>query len=168
MPGLPYQRETLVLARPADAVWLDLKQATLESTRPYRPSRSESRRFLFNGRIQEPAFRISRMLRSPETFLPLVVGSIEPTSTGCLVFLRYRLFPSTLGFLIFWSVICLLLGFFFLLIHQELLYALLTFAIGAGNFLISLKNFHLQLRVTRRILLPLLTGEKPAQSSRPS
>lgn len=164
----PYHRETLVLNRPTEAVWLALKMETLETARPHQPGRDQPILHSFNGHIGPNRFRISRMLRSPQTFLPLVKGTIEETSTGCLIFIQYRLFLSTLAFLIFWMSVSFLLGIFFLLIQTKLIYILLAFGLGIANYLVCVKNFQLQLRQTRELLIPLLTGEKPARNTRPS
>lgn len=108
--------------------------------------------FLFNGWVKETRFRISRKVRHPENFLPIIIGDIEGTSTGSILFIRYRLFFSSALFLIFWSAISLLLCLFFLLVHKQYIYAFIALSLGILNYVIATKNFHLQIRSSRRTL----------------
>ena len=149
---LPYFQETLVLPFSGAETHRKLRQATrpLEIGAEY-PAAVE-KMFLFNGVVKENRFRISKKIRHPENFLPLIVGRIEGTTTGSILFIRYRLFFSSALFLVFWSVICILLCLFFLIFYHKYLYSAASFLIGICNYVVATKNFHLQIRSSRRAL----------------
>ena len=149
---LPLYQETLVLPFSAQETAWRLKQLTrpLEKGVEYPEELEIS--FLFNGWVKKNRFRLSRRVQHPENFLPLMAGRIEGTSVGSILFIRYRLFFSAALFLIFWTVISLLLSLFFLFFHQQYLYATIALGLGMGNYLIATKNFHLQIRNSRKTL----------------
>jgi hypothetical protein len=53
------------------------------------------------------------MITHPDNFLPLIVGKIEATSKGSILFITYRMFPSTLFYLSFLCLMLLLASLFF-------------------------------------------------------
>jgi hypothetical protein len=156
---LPLYQETFVLPFDGQETSRRLKQVIrpLEKNVEY-PEEVETK-FLFNGWIKGYRFRISRKIRHPENFLPLIIGRIESTSVGSILFIRYRLFFSAALFLIFWTVISLLLGLFLLILQQEYLYAAVAFSLGIGNYVIATKNFHIQIRSSRKMLNEALKFE---------
>ena len=149
---LPYFQETLVIPWSGADTHRKLRQATrpLEIGVDY-PDAVE-RKFLFNGWVKENRFRISRKIQHPENFLPLIVGRIEGTSTGSILFIRYRLFFGSALFLVFWSIISILLCLFFLIFYQKYIYSAVSLSLGIFNYVIATKNFHLQIRSSRRVL----------------
>ncbi|EMR02508.1 hypothetical protein [Cesiribacter andamanensis] len=152
MQLLPYKEETIILPYSALEAYRRLKALTKPVNEGLHYSPAEDRAFLFNGLLKKEGFRISRKLVRPENFLPLLVGHIEATSVGCLVFVRYRLFFATTLYLVFWTVVCVLMSLFFLL-HQEAWgYAALAFGIGCAQYVIAVKNFALQVRRSRAVL----------------
>lgn len=163
---LPLHQETFVLPFDGQETFRRMKQVIrpLDKNADY-PEEVEAR-FLFNGWIEENRFRISRKIRYPENFLPLMVGRIETTSVGSILFIRYRLFSSAALFLVFWTVISLLLGLFLLILQQEYLYAAVAFGLGIGNYVIATKNFHLQIRSSRETLNEALNKENQEPGTR--
>lgn len=156
---LPLHQETFVLPfNGQETIWR-LKQVIRPLDKDVAYPEEAEAKFLFNGWIEENRFRISRKIRYPENFLPLMIGRIETTSVGSILFIRYRLFSSAAMFLVFWTVISLLLGLFFLLFHQEYLYAAVAFGLGMGNYFIATKNFHIQIRSSRKALNEALNKE---------
>jgi hypothetical protein len=152
MPLLPFKEETIILPYPAREARRRLQRLTRPVGEGLAYTTTEERQFLFNGLLKGERFRISRKLVRPENFLPLLVGHIEATSVGCLVFVRYRLFFATAMYLVFWSVVCVLMGLFFL-IHQEAWgYAAIAFGLGFIQYLIAIKNFSLQVKRSRTAL----------------
>lgn len=149
---LPLYQETLVLPFSKREAANRLRIATRPLEKGLEYAQTVEEKFLFNGWVKDDRFRMSRKVRHPENFLPLIVGEIEGTSTGSIIFVHYRLFFSAAMFLIFWSVITLLLCLFFLLIHQEYIYGLLAGALGIFNYVVATKNFHLQIRSSRKAL----------------
>lgn len=149
---LPVYQETLVLPLSARETAWRLKQLTRPVEKGVEYPEELEMRFLFNGWVEENHFRLSRRVQQPENFLPLMAGRIEGTSVGSILFVHYRLFFSAALFLFFWTVICLLLSLFFLFFHQEYLYAAIALGLGIGNYLVATKNFHLQIRNSRKAL----------------
>lgn len=64
--------------------------------------------FLFNGKVSESGFAISKMISRPNNFLPLIKGKIEGSDKGSLIHLEFSLFPSVKYFLIFWVFLMLM------------------------------------------------------------
>src|SRR5690554_5450068 len=48
----------------------------------------------FNGQVGQNRFQLSLVIKRADTFLPLIKGKMEPTRSGCILFLNYSLFPS--------------------------------------------------------------------------
>lgn len=153
---LPVKRETIVLPFPADEVekklWLSIFPVKAGESMPDK--RDEL--FLFNGWIKNRKFKISRRLRSPENFLPLMKGNIEETSLGSLLFIRYSLFFSSIFFLIFWSIVTLFLTFFFVYFYGIILYAAISFSLGIGNYVVAVANFNMQVKKSKILLEEIL------------
>ena len=157
---LPYQQETFILPYPADEALARLRPYTRPVDKGYSYSRAEERHFLFNGVISSNRFRISRRITKPENFLPILAGRLEATSVGSLLFVRYQLFFSTALFLVFWSVICLLLTLFFLIYHEAWLYASIAFGVGCVQYIVAVKNFSFQVRRSRQELEKVLFSKQ--------
>jgi hypothetical protein len=155
---LPYRHETIILPYPSEEAIARLRPLTRPVDKGYAYRTEDERRFLFNGILKKSSFRISRRILKPENFLPLVVGQLENTSVGSLLFVRYRLFFSTAMYLVFWSAVCLLLSLFFLIYHEAWLYASVAFGIGCVQYIIAVKNFSLQVRRSRQDLEKALFG----------
>lgn len=149
---LPYFQETLVIPWSGEETVRKLKQATrpLEKGVDY-PDEIE-KGFLFNGWVKENRFRVSRKIKHPENFLPLIIGRVEGTSAGSILFVQYNLFFSSALFLVFWSVITILLSLFFLFLEKNFIYAAAAGTLGLLNYIIATKNFHLQIRSSRQAL----------------
>ncbi len=158
---LPYQQETYVLPYAAEEVLNRMRLYTRPIEKGFEYSRTDESRFLFNGIVSGNGFRISRRITRPENFLPLLVGKQEATSVGCLLFVSYRLFFSTTLFLVFWSVVCLLLTLFFLIYHEAWLYASIAFGVGCVQYVIAVKNFNWQVKRSRQLLEKVLFSKQP-------
>ena len=120
-------------------------------------SPSEQSDFLFNGRIQGSAFRLSRKITRPNNFIPFITGEIESTSQGCLVFVRYRLFTMTGVFLAFWLVVTFGFGAYLVRYEQQYYYAALSVGVGILNYVVALLNFQKQVGVSRELLRKVLS-----------
>ena len=145
MEYLPFRSETLVL--PYDASEL---QARL--TKVIRPVRNKYQQK--TGENDE--FTISRIIKQPENFLPLITGKIEATSVGCILFLKYRMFFSTNLFLGFWSVVTFLMTLLFVMGYNNYLYATVCFGFGVVNYSIAVANFNIQVRQSKKLLNKVL------------
>lgn len=158
MKIFPLVRETIVSRNTAE----DVEKKLWLSTYPvkegaYMPDKGDNE-FLFNGWINNRRFKISRRLKSPENFLPLIKGTVEETSMGSLIFLRYSLFFSSNFFLVFWSVVTLFLSFFFLIFYDKALYALIAIVLGLGNYVIAMANFSMQVKKSSQLLRKTLNN----------
>ncbi len=148
----PTEREILVLPYTKEEIfkklWKVSKPVKSADLIPDVPEQN----FLFNGWVKENHFRLSRKILRPDNFLPIIDGRIEGTSKGSIIFLKYRMFFATITFLVFWSVVTLLIAFYFYLFEKIYLYAALSLLIGVMNYVIALLNFKKQVRISSRIL----------------
>jgi hypothetical protein len=148
----PEKNETLVLplSRAQVCNVLDKNIRPLEKGyRRYDPA------FLFNGWIKKEKFCISRLIRHPDNFLPLINGHIDATSRGSLLYLRYRLFPSTLYFLIFWSILTVMMAVFFFVVYGLFWYGIVSLSLGAMNYLVTILKFNKEFQRTQLLIRQL-------------
>jgi hypothetical protein len=117
----------------------------------------EGAQYQFSGWVRENGFRISLKISRPNNYIPLVIGRIETTSSGCLVFATYKLFPVTKMFLIFWSLFITMAGVLTSYQYQSLVYLAVAFLILLTVHWITWSNFKIQLKLTRQTLLEVLT-----------
>jgi hypothetical protein len=157
MRVFPIHQETIVLPYPVREAEARL-QAALQAPDDgeWGIPHIKRRQALFTGYINDGMFRLSRSIRRPESFLPLLKGSIEATRTGSILFVRYQLFPATLGYLAFWSVVALGLAGMFFGIAQNYFYGSLAALIAITQYVVALKNFNLQLKLSRQLLQEVL------------
>lgn len=154
MTFLPYHYETFVLTQPSlEAIQMIHKVTTTKVLL----QNQEGAQYRFSGWVQENRFRISLKISKPNNYIPLVVGKIETTSSGCLVFVSYKLFPVTKMFLIFWSLFITLAGILASYQYQSLLYAVGSLLILVIIHWVTWSNFKIQLKLTRQTLLEVLT-----------
>jgi hypothetical protein len=145
---LPSFRETLVLPRSARDIGERLSAST--SHKPFlQPDEAE---LLFSGWVKPDRFRIALRIRRPNHFIPLVIGTIDSTSSGCLVVLSYQLFPLTQILLYGWTCFLLLGGAIGIIFFNNYPSALGVAVVLALIHSIARSNFNLQLRLTRDAL----------------
>lgn len=97
-------------------------------TKPYgeKPKRKKDyERYRFTGKLEKNTFRLSRTVLEPNNFLSIAEGSIEATSKGCFIQIKYKTFKFTRILIWFWGLLgfCLTLYFGFYKINP--LYAVL-------------------------------------------
>ncbi|MHA7129498.1 hypothetical protein [Algoriphagus namhaensis] len=152
---LPFHTETLVSTFSCEEVRSSLTKVTAKVN--YLDRREESKKgILFNGLVSDSQFRISKVIDKGDTFLPLLVGEIEATPRGCIIFLKYKLFPGALFFLGFWTL--LLIGFsaFFIWVTKDYTYASICLLLGIGNYVVSIFFFQRQVKLSREVFLKLI------------
>lgn len=110
----------------------------------------------FNGRVSGKTFRLSRKVNYPNNYIPLVHGTLESSSRGCIIMVKYTLFFSTRMFLIFWSSLCLLIGLVLLAFTPEYSYGLIALGGAMANYGVTMANFNKQFKLTRNLLLTSL------------
>lgn len=152
----PFVQETIVSSYSAKEVYRRLWVVTLPGRDAEWEPDVDEKDLLFNGRVQKSHFRISLKVKRANNFLPLLRGSIEDTSRGSIVFIRYRLFIWTLSFLIFWSVLTTFFSIYFLY-EKAYVNAAFSLAMGIANYAISLLNFKKQVRVSSHTLRGVLS-----------
>jgi hypothetical protein len=150
----PTQSETIVLPFDAEEVSDRVRLATKETTTA--AEQKPDQRFLFNGHVENQGFRISRIINAPDNSLPLIIGKIESTRTGCIVFIQYRLFFAARLFLFFWSLIALLLAFIFLVGKNQWVPAVASILAGMINYWVNLTNFERRIKVCKETLLKVI------------
>lgn len=150
MTIIPHKRETLILPFSANEVISRLSIVTQPAS--FTTSKNSNSHIRFVGQINHNSFKISRKINYPQNYLPIITGDIEESSRGCIIFLRYKLFFSSLMFFMFWTVMTALIGSFFLVYPKEYLYAALSFISGFINYIVTVLNFHKQVKISRQAL----------------
>jgi len=150
---LPGHYETFVLVQPLGVVMDKISKAT---TSKMLLQNQEAGHFVFTGWSQGDRFRISLKITRPNNYIPLIVGKVEQTSTGYLVFVNYKLFPITRLFLVFWSLFIALAGIVTTYQYQAFIYGLIAASIITFTHWIVWSNFKIQLKLTRQALLKVL------------
>lgn len=154
MTLLPNHYETFVLTQSSLEVIKKIREVT---TSKILMQNQEGPQFRFTGWVREKRFRISLKISRPNNYIPLVVGRIEATSSGCIVFINYQLFPVTRIFLIFWSLFIIFAGVMTGYQYQSVLYFIGSFILLALVHWITWANFKIQLKFTHQALLEVLT-----------
>ena len=143
----------MVLPKPADEVYHILTKATSHNLF----EQPNEQQLLFNGWVRETRFRISLRQRRATHYIPLVIGQIETTSTGSLLFLDYILFPMTRLLLTLWTIF-LILGSLIVWFQTKNIFILPSgLAIIVLIHAIVRSNFSLQLKPTQEAMHNLLT-----------
>lgn len=154
---LPQSSRTLVTILTPDEVYQRLGEATTNNQ--LVQNRIVAQKIAFVGTVQPEMFRISRKVSRPNNFLPLVRGRVEPTPSGCIIFMKSFLFPSTRTYLVFWLLFVLVAGIIVSRQYES------PFVLAAPLFLdlailwISWANFRMQLRLTMKVLDDVLNDQ---------
>lgn len=155
MKLLPYHTETLVSALSKQEVLGHLIRVTAEVNYLDQRTRGNNK-ILFNGMVGQKGFRISKVVDKGDTFLPLVLGQVEETPRGSIIFLKYRLFPGAIFFLLFWSfILAAFTVYFFAFIHQ-FNYGAICLALGLANYGLAMYFFQRQVNASRKIFHQLI------------
>lgn len=151
---IPRSTETLVAAWESTVVARRLADATVERLLVHEPV--PGKEIYFTGRVSEDRFYVSLKLTRPNSFVPIVSGSIEPTSSGCIIFLQYRLFPSVRLFLTFWIILTFFFGVLLSFEYKNLWFISGSIAIAALILFVAWGNFRIQRKLTREALRKVL------------
>lgn len=145
----PSHNETIVTPLKAEEIAKRLAQATNNRL-------AANREHLFSGWVKENRFVISLRVTRPNNYLPRVSGQIESTSSGRILFLRSKLFPTTKMFMVFWFLFILLAGLVIGVQSKNWLYLLGGFALIGFMYWIVWSNFTIQYRLTRKAIEQVL------------
>jgi len=144
----PY-RETLVL--PEDASTVQQRLANATSNQPFDQPHEPV--LVFNGWVKEDRFRITLRARRANHFAALVVGQLEASSNGCILLLRYSLFPNTRWMLNFWTILILLGAVIGWVQFHRFIVPAVAAASLAVIYFVAWSNFKIQQRLTREAVL---------------
>jgi hypothetical protein len=111
---------------------------------------------LLTGWVKDDRFQLIIRQRRTNGFVPVVEGTIAPTSNGCVIFLRYRLMPFTRLYLLLWTVIALVSGGFMAIYSTNILIGLGTLAIIAVIHAVAWANFRIHMRPLHDIIFKVL------------
>jgi hypothetical protein len=101
--------------------------------------------------VGEHGFRISRVIDKGDNFLPLLLGKVEATPRGSILFVRYQLFSTTRFFLWFWTGILLGFSLFFFLGSQQFLQGGVCLSLMGLNYVLAVFFFHRQLVPSKKL-----------------
>lgn len=154
---LPQSSRTLVTILTPDEVYRRLAEAT--SGNLIVQNKVRARKVKFVGTVQPELFRISLKVSRPNSFLPLVRGRVEPTPSGCLIFMKSFLFPSTRIYLAFWLLFVLVAGVIVGRQYESPFVLAVPLALDLAIVWISWANFKMQLRLTMKALDNILNDQ---------
>lgn len=157
MPVFPHQSEVLVSSYSKKEVIGRLNKVTRDVNFLEYDVR-KTKDYSFNGSFEEDRFRISLVIDKADSFLPLIKGRVESTPMGCILFLEYRLFPSSSFFLAFWSGVTLLLALFFGFLANKPFYAIISLGLGVANYLFAWFHFKRKIKISQQIFYGLLNN----------
>lgn len=155
---LPFHSETLVSALSKEEVLGHLIRVTREVNFLDARTQQDSK-IRFNGMIGQEGFRISRAIKKGDSFLPLITGEVESTPRGSIIFIRYRLFPTTVFFLGFWSIILLAFTGFYFAVLRNIEYGSICLALALLNYALGIFFFQRQVKASREVFHELINFE---------
>lgn len=153
---VPFHTETFVSTLSRREVLGQLSKVTTEVNYMDKQSLG-GKGVLFYGIVGQKGFRISKAILKGDTFLPMVLGNVEETPRGCIIFLKYRLYPGAIFFLAFWSLV--LVGFtaYYFGVSGQYLYGSISFTLAIFNYLLALFFFQRQVKSSREIFYKLIS-----------
>ncbi|MCG8310467.1 MAG: hypothetical protein MI975_23950 [Cytophagales bacterium] len=113
--------------------------------------------YLFNGKWSAEAFSISLKLKVTNNFIPIINGSMLSSEEGTLIRLNFEMFPATKRLLLLWTILTLLITIFFIGLYKAWLYGAISFGFCIVNYILSVENFKIQVRKSKRILDKMLS-----------
>jgi hypothetical protein len=148
---LPQKKETMIVAHDWDVVLQRLMEVTTDQAN--YAGRTPKK---LAGWIKDDRFQLLMRQRRMNSFMPVVEGKIDPTSTGCLIFLHYRLMPATRMYLILWTIITFVSGIFLTIYYVNMLLGLASVAIIALIHWIAWANFRIHWRPLHDVIFEVL------------
>ncbi len=152
---MPHDSETLVSALSKEEVLGHLNRVTREVN--YLDQRTQAKgHIIFNGIVGKSDFRISKVLNRADTFLPLIMGKVEATARGSIIFINYRLFPGALFFLAFWSIVLLAFTALYTFLIPNYWYAAICLILALVNYVVAMYFFNRQVKSSRKVFHQLI------------
>ena len=127
--------------------------------KPIKKVAFEERRgsYLFNGTWSHQEFSISLILKISNNFVPLIGGKYLSSEEGTLLNLEFQMFPATKRLLLLWTILTLLITFFFVGLYKAWIYGAISFGFCVVNYILSIENFKIQVRKSKRTLEKMLS-----------
>ncbi len=148
---LPQTTETFVVAHHAEEVARRLSQITSARLANVKGSPQ-----VLAGWVHDDKFQLVVRNRRLNSFMPVAEGTIESTSSGCIIFLRYRLMPMTRIYLVLWSAIALISGLILGFYYKDVFLALTAVGILILIHSIAWANFRLHHKPLHDIIFNVL------------
>ena len=152
----PTYSEILVSPLPAEEVMKKALRVTREMNYSDPISIESQEKHLFNGSVDKNTFQLSLKTENADSFIPLIRGKVETTRKGCILFLHYSFFPSTVFFIGFWVVVTFFMMLFFLTLQLDLKLAALCLVAGMGNYWFSSMHFMRKVKQSQQALHRML------------
>ncbi len=160
MQWWPGKSEVVVSNLPRHEVFrrlhLAVKPANFQSFQNRALEQESEDVFLFNGKVSDTGFAISKMVQKPDNFLPLITGKVSHTSTGSLISIKYGLFPSVKFFLGFWFILMLLFSMISYAQGEDMFTIFLPIILLIASFGVILSRFKSAYEKSRKELLRLI------------
>ena len=123
-------------------------------TKPYgeKPNRKKDyKRYRFTGQLEKNTFRLSRTVVEPNNFLSIAEGTIESTSKGCFVQIKYETFKFTRILIWFWGLLGLTMTLYFSIHKINVLYAVLIGIFTLAHTAVCVLSIQRQRKVLEEI-----------------
>ncbi len=123
-------------------------------TKPYgeKPQRKKDyERYRFTGQLHKNTFRLSRIVIEPNNFLSIAEGTIEATSKGCFIQIKYKTFKFTRILIWFWTILGICMTLFFSFYKVNALYAILIGIFTAAHTAVCILSIQRQKKILEDI-----------------
>lgn len=119
---------------------------------------------LFTGVVKPAGVSIlSRRVDYPENALPRMRLELTDTPRGCILVIHYQLFLSSLIFLVFWSLVCLVITLYLWWGKGQAWSGLAALALGLFNYLFFMVSFNRQISKSTRALQEVFEDLLPSE-----
>lgn len=152
---LPSFSETIVTTSSATEIAGRFQRVTAETVQWDQEFKLPQNK-IFYGYVQETHFQIAARNMRLFSFNPLVLGKIESTKNGSILFLRYQLFVLTRILVLFWTVFLLIASTLLFVYRDDYRYSIGTLLLLIVLHLVVRANFHLQVKPTQQAISSLL------------
>lgn len=155
----PYTTKTFILPHTADEAQYLLSSVT-KSPEVYRLDGKEDKipnLYKFNGKVGKQTFSISKKVKYPQNFIPLIKGQIEGTKTGSIVIIDFTLFFASWFLLFLGSGLTLLIAGIFLFLRYDPVIGYSAFVLFLLNYIVSIANFNIHVKDSCKLLQEVLS-----------
>jgi len=149
----PVTEKTIVSNLSTDEI---IHQLKLVTSAPALSKKDIEPNSMFLGNVDKDEFNISLKITTPNNFIPLIKGLVDPTKQGSIVYIKYELFFSSKMFLFLWSVVGVLITLFFLFVLKNTTYAAIAIFFTTVNYAITIFYFIKSVDESHSILMEAL------------